>query len=41
MNIDELNDEKWAMLWQDLIWVRKKEAEESLKVITGINRKTR
>jgi hypothetical protein len=24
-----LNDDEWAMTWNDLIWIRKKEAEKN------------
>jgi hypothetical protein len=28
---DTLTDEQWAKMWQDLSWVRRKEADESIK----------
>jgi len=29
--IDKLTDSEWAMYWQDLQWLRKREKEESLR----------
>jgi len=26
---EELSDEEWAARWQELVWIRKKEAESS------------
>jgi len=34
--LDELDDETWAMFWNDLIWVRKQEKDESLKGLKDI-----
>jgi len=31
LDVEGLSDEKWAMLWNDLKWVREEEAKESLK----------
>ncbi|MDP2723206.1 MAG: hypothetical protein Q8O72_10645 [Bacteroidales bacterium] len=28
--VDELDDDTWAMYWNDLIWVRNQEKEKSL-----------
>jgi len=28
--IDEMDDDTWAMMWNDLIWVRTTEKKESL-----------
>jgi hypothetical protein len=30
-DIDKLTDDEWAMFWNDLLWCRKQEKDESLK----------